>query len=87
MRAMEFIDPTTLDFLQSKMQKMDPTIKKDPQELEQNPKMIPPLQQELELKKANAGKDSPVIQDLLQHEHEPEKEKPLYPFIKPRVKQ
>ncbi len=38
---------------------------KDPQELDDNPVMVPPLQQDIELKKAQAGKDSPIIQDLL----------------------
>lgn len=31
--------------------------------------MVPPLQQDLEIKKANAGKESEVIQDLLQNEN------------------
>jgi hypothetical protein len=43
---------------------------KDPKELDPNPVMVPPLQQELELKKAEQGKDSPVIQDLTQDEDE-----------------
>jgi len=37
---------------------------KDDTELQQNPVMVPPQQQELELKKAQAGKDSPVIDKL-----------------------
>ena len=41
---------------------------KDPSELDDNPVMIPPLQQDIELKKAEQGKDSPVIQDLTQDE-------------------
>lgn len=36
----------------------------DDTELQQNPVMVPPQQQELELKKAEAGKDSPVIDKL-----------------------
>lgn len=43
---------------------------KDPQELDPNPVMVTPLQQELELKKAQAGKISPVIQDLTQDEED-----------------
>ena len=35
-------------------------------ELQDNPVMVGPLQQELELKKAAAGKSSPVIDKLLQ---------------------
>lgn len=47
---------------------------RDPQELDDNPVMVPPLQQDIELKKAEQGKDSPVIQDLTQDEAEPEDE-------------
>lgn len=43
---------------------------KDPSELDPSPVMVPPLQQELELKKAEQGKDSPVIQHLTQDEEE-----------------
>ncbi len=53
------------------MPKPEPEIK-DPQELETNPVFIPPLQQQIEIQKALAGKQSPVIQDLLQHDDEPE---------------
>jgi len=38
----------------------------DDTELQQNPVMVSPQQQELELKKAAAGKDSPVIDKLTQ---------------------
>lgn len=34
------------------------------QDLQQNPVMVPPLQQELELAKAEQGKESPVIDKL-----------------------
>lgn len=40
----------------------------DDTELQQNPVMVPPQQQELELKKAAAGKDSPVIDKLTSQE-------------------
>ena len=33
-------------------------------ELDQNPVMVPPLQQELELAKADQGKESPVIDNI-----------------------
>jgi hypothetical protein len=49
------------------MGKEDP---KDPQELDPNPVFVPPLQQDLELKKAEQGKASPVINDLTQDEEE-----------------
>jgi len=45
---------------------------RDPAELDDNPVMVSPLQQELELKKAQVGKLSPVIQDLTQDEKEPD---------------
>jgi|LakMenE01Jun11ns_1017448.scaffolds.fasta_scaffold8667797_2 hypothetical protein len=41
---------------------------KEVDELDPNPIMVSPLQQEIELKKAAAGKTSPVIQDLTQDE-------------------
>ncbi len=41
---------------------------KDAAELDPNPVMVPPLQQHLELDKAEQGKDSPVIQKLTQSE-------------------
>ena len=41
---------------------------KDPQELEDNPVLVSPLQQDLELKKASVGKTSPVIKQLTQSE-------------------
>lgn len=39
---------------------------KDDTELQQNPVMVSPQQQELEMKKAELGKDSPVIDKLTQ---------------------
>lgn len=43
----------------------DPEIStSDEQELDQNPVMVSPLQQELELQKASLGKSSPVIDKL-----------------------
>jgi len=41
---------------------------KDASELDPNPVMVPPLQQHLELDKAEQGKDSLVIQKLTQSE-------------------
>jgi hypothetical protein len=42
----------------------DQSNDKDPQELEQNPVFVPPLQQHLELAKAEQGKESPVIDKI-----------------------
>ena len=38
------------------------------QELQQNPVMVPPLQQHLELHKAELGKESPVIDKMTQND-------------------
>jgi hypothetical protein len=42
----------------------------DEEDLDQNPVMISPLQQELELKKAEQGKQSPSIDKMLDDEDE-----------------
>ena len=44
----------------------------DPSQLKQDPVMVPPLQQQIELQKAEAGKQSPVIADLTQDEVDPD---------------
>ena len=46
----------------------------DDDELDQNPVMISPQQQELELKKAEQGKDSPSIDKMLDDEDEGEED-------------
>lgn len=55
---------------------------KDPQDLDPNPVMVPPLQQDIELKKAQAGKTSPVIDDLTQDEKEPTPPQSLSTFTR-----
>ena len=44
----------------------------DDDELDQNPVMVSPQQKELELKKAEQGKDSPVIDKMLDDDDEGE---------------
>jgi hypothetical protein len=44
----------------------------DPSQLKQDPVMVPPLQQQIELQKADQGKLSPVIADLTQDEVDPD---------------
>ena len=44
----------------------------DPEEKDDNPMMVPPLQHDLELRKSQAGKDSPVIDKLTQDETDPD---------------
>jgi len=46
----------------------------DGDELDQNTVMISPLQQELELKKAEQGKNSPVIDKILDDENQGDEE-------------
>lgn len=48
---------------------------KDPSELDPDPVMVPPLQQQIEINKAALGKESPVIDELTQDEIDPEDEK------------
>lgn len=52
--------------------------KRDPSELDPNPVFVPPLQQEIELKKAAIGKVSPIIQDLTQDEEEHDPSNPIF---------
>lgn len=47
---------------------------KDPSELDPEPVMVPPLQQQIEINKAAVGKTSPVIDELTQDEQDPEDE-------------
>lgn len=52
--------------------------KRDPSELDDNPVFVPPLQQEIELRKADQGKVSPIIQDLTQDEKEHDPAHPIF---------
>ena len=76
MRAREFTInvPITIKINGDGDPEIDMPDAKDPSELDDDPVMVPPLQQDIELKKAQAGKDSPVIQDLTQDEEDPEEE-------------
>lgn len=51
---------------------------KDPEEKDPNPVMVPPLQQDIELKKAEAGKESPIINKLTQDETEHDPQNPIF---------
>ena len=57
----------------------------DDQELQQNPVMVSPQQQELEMKKAELGKSSPVI-DKLTQDHTVGEEPPEQDDILQRLK-
>ena len=67
MRAAEFMRALAdiIDALEGGKSNEEP---KDAAELDPNPTMVPPLQQHLELDKAEQGKDSPVIQKLTRSE-------------------
>lgn len=51
---------------------------KNPEEKDLNPVMVSPLQQELELAKAEAGKTSPIIKKLTQDETEHNPNNPIF---------
>jgi hypothetical protein len=51
---------------------------KNPEEKDPNPVMVPPLQQEVELAKAEAGKESPIIKKLTQDEIEHDPNNPIF---------
>lgn len=79
MRAREFVInvPITIKINGDGDPEVDMSAKdtpKDPAELDPNPVMVPPLQQAIELEKADAGKESPVISDLTQDELDPEEQ-------------
>lgn len=56
----------------------DKETAKDPSDPDPNPVMVPPLQQDLELKKADVGKESPIIKKLTQDETEHDPKNPIY---------
>jgi hypothetical protein len=51
---------------------------KNPKEKDPNPVMVPPLQQDIELKKADQGKESPIINKLTQDETEHNPQNPIF---------
>jgi hypothetical protein len=78
MRAAEFMRALAdiIDSLDGK--ESDDLPAKDPSELDPNPVMVTPLQQHLELDKAEAGKDSPIIKKLTQDETEHNPNNPIF---------
>ena len=57
--------------------KQNPLPPKDPSELNPDPVMVPPLQQQIEINKAAVGKTSPVIDELTQDEKDPDESNAL----------
>jgi hypothetical protein len=51
---------------------------KNPEEKDPNPIMVPPLQQQQEFAKAEAGKESPIINKLTQDETEHNPANPIF---------
>jgi hypothetical protein len=51
---------------------------KNPEEKDPNPIMVPPLQQQQEFAKAEAGKESPIINKLTQDEVEHNPANPIF---------
>lgn len=82
MRAREFVInvPITIKINGNDDPEIDVADAKDDDELDLNPVMVPPLQQDLELKKASIGKNSPIIQDLTQDEKDADEEKQAHFF-------
>jgi hypothetical protein len=56
----------------------DDSQPKNPEEKDPNPVTVFPLQQQLELDKAEAGKDSPIIRKLTQDETEHNPANPIF---------
>jgi hypothetical protein len=63
-----------LDGVKPRVNVAGKTATDDEEDLDQNPVMISPLQQELELKKAEQGKQSPSIDKMLDDEDEGEED-------------
>jgi hypothetical protein len=82
MRSREFTInvPITINFSDDGEPTVDTVDIPAPDELDQNPVMVPPLQQHMELQKAEQGKASPVIDKLTQaqpdHGAQPPEERP-----------
>ncbi len=68
MRAAEFLR-SLADMIDALDDNSSDKQSHDAEEKDTDPVMVPPLQQHLELDKAEQGKDSPVIQKLTRSEH------------------
>jgi len=79
MRAAEFMRALAdiIEKLDGEESKAD-APPKNPEEKDPNPIMVPPLQQQQEFAKAEAGKDSPIIQKLTQDEVEHNPANPIF---------
>jgi hypothetical protein len=78
MRAAEFMRALAdiIDSLDGKESSEAPP--KNPEEKDPNPIMVSPLQQELEMAKSAAGKESPIINKLTQDEVEHNPANPIF---------
>jgi hypothetical protein len=78
MRAAEFMRALAdiIDSLDGN--KSSESAPKNPEEKDPNPVMVPPLQQQQEFAKAEAGKESPIINKLTQDEVEHNPANPIF---------
>jgi hypothetical protein len=78
MRAAEFMRALAdmIDALDGK--ESEKSAAKNPEEKDDNPVMVSPLQQQAEFAKAEAGKDSPIIRKLTQDETEHNPNNPIF---------
>ena len=68
MRAAEFLR-SLADMIDALDSKPSEEHSHDAAEQDPHPVFVPPLQQEIEIQKADQGKDSPIIQKLTRSEH------------------
>lgn len=68
MKAAEFMRALA-DVIDALDGKSSDESSQDAEQKDPNPIMVSPLQQELEMAKADQGKDSPIIQKLTRSEH------------------
>ena len=67
----EMVTPPAVSLPPKPVMKKKPSMPKDPSKPDPDPVFVSPLQQEIELKKAEVGKESPIIGKLTQDETKP----------------
>ena len=69
MRAREFTINIPINIKINDSGEPEVDMDQDSEEKDENPTFVPPLQQHLELAKAEQGKSSPIIQKITRSEH------------------
>jgi len=69
--AVDMVVPPAVSLPPKPMMKKSTMAPRDPSKPDPNPVFVSPLQQEIELKKAEVGKESPIIGKLTQDETKP----------------